>query len=159
METGGGNTATPSRVRAATATAVVTLVWLLGGGCRSDEAAAQVSETLPGGAPSAACGRPPLQSCPLQQWMDANLASAFREGRMDRMVGPLETLAAMAPPEYASWKATALAGAAAAAHGDRNGVRDSCGSCHDTYRAAYRTAMRARPLVATRATAATTRGP
>jgi hypothetical protein len=151
METGGGNSRTPSLVSAAAMARVVAFLSLLAVGCRSDGAPAETGATAPSAVSADACGRPPLPSCPLQQWMDANLAPALREGRMGRLVAPLQTLAAMAPAEFTNWKATALAGAAAAAQGDRDGVRGSCGSCHDAYRAQYRAAMRARPIVAANA--------
>lgn len=152
METGGGSSRAPSRAVVAATATVVALVCLLEGGCRSDGVPSESGDNAPS-ASMGACGRPPLPSCPLQQWMNANLAPAFREGRLERLVRPLETLAAMAPAEFVNWKATALAGAAAAARGDRGGVRDSCGSCHDAYRAQYRAAMRGRPIVAANAAA------
>jgi hypothetical protein len=83
--------------------------------------------------------------------MDGNLAPAFRDGRLQRLVAPLQHLATLAPAEFPTWKAIALDGATAAAAHDAAGVRRSCGSCHDAYREKYRLAMRARPIVAVNA--------
>lgn len=83
--------------------------------------------------------------------MDFTLAPAFRQGRLERLVAPLEQLATMAPAEFPTWKEIALGGATAAARGDHGGVRRSCGGCHDAYREQYRALMRSRPLVASAA--------
>ena len=114
-------------------------------GCRAD---ARPLDQDRGAGPVAAtaCGRPPLPPCPLQRWMDANLAPALRDGHLDRLVGPLKMVAAMAPEAFPRWEALALAGATAAASGDRQAVRNSCGACHDTYRTEYRATMRARQI-------------
>jgi len=80
--------------------------------------------------------------------MDSHLAAAYREDRLQRLVAPLQYLATLALAEFPDWKAIALTGAAAAAAGDRAGVRDSCGNCHAAYRAQYRAAMRTRPVIA-----------
>lgn len=94
------------------------------------------------------CGRTPLPPCPLQRWMGTQLAPALRSGRLDRIAAPLEELAGLAPRQYAGWASIALAGAKAARAGDWAGVRQSCGSCHDSYRDRYRDEMRDRPLAA-----------
>jgi hypothetical protein len=93
-----------------------------------------------------ACGRPPLPSCPLQQWMDANLAQPLNGGRLDRLVKPLEALSVIAPARYPEWAALARGGALAATRADPEGVRSACGACHGAYRERYRAEMRASPL-------------
>ena len=122
------------------------------GGC--SPAANGQSSGSPTGAPpnggtaaGPACGRPPLAPCPMQQWMKANVAPAFNNGQLERLVAPLGTLASAAPPEFPDWEGIARRGAAAAARGDQNGVRTACGDCHKAYREPYRAQMRARQFV------------
>ena len=96
----------------------------------------------------AACGRPPLPQCPLQNWMESNLAGAFAGGQMDRLEGPLESLAQAVPVGYVEWSQFARRGAQAARNGDREGVRGTCGACHRAYRQRFRNEGRGRPLPA-----------
>jgi hypothetical protein len=97
-------------------------------------------------ASGAACGRSPLPKCPLQGWMDANLAESFNRGRLERLLMPLGALSFAAPPSYDAWAPFARAGVAAVGRGDHDGVRASCEGCHRAYRDRYRVEMRARPL-------------
>jgi hypothetical protein len=80
--------------------------------------------------------------------MAANLSPAFRDGRFERLVEPLNRLAASGPAEFAEWRTLALRGATAATHGDGAGVRGSCGACHHSYRELYRATLRTRPIEA-----------
>lgn len=46
---------------------------------------------------------------------------------------------AMAKPEFANWGSMSDQGKAAAEKGDLDGAKASCKSCHDAYRAEYKT--------------------
>lgn len=142
-----GNGATRSGAAGRGVAFALVLISLAAAGCRKVSPTPESVPTVE--AAAGTCGRPPLQPCPLQQWMNFNVAPGLREGRLERLAAPLGFLATLAPPEFPTWKAMALAGAAAAASRDESGVRRSCGGCHDAYRDRYRAAMRARPIVTT----------
>jgi hypothetical protein len=143
MKRGGGVAMTVVRAR------VVAGSWLvLAAACGERDqpppTAALEPVTAEGG--GLACGRPPLPPCPLQDWMDANLAPSFAQGRLDGLVLPLETLAAGAPADYGDWAPLARRGAQAARNGDADNVRASCGACHHAYRERFRAERRGRHL-------------
>lgn len=92
------------------------------------------------------CGRPPLPRCPMQQWMQANLAQPFTHAKLDRLVKPFGALASLQLGGYPDWERIARRGATSAARGDAAEVRAACGACHDAYRARYHLEMRNRPL-------------
>ena len=83
-------------------------------------------------------------SGPLKVWMAANLARAAKTQDFEALAQALPVLAASAPPELPGWAAIAARGAEAAAARDIERVRQSCGDCHDSYRAQYRDRFRSR---------------
>ena len=85
-------------------------------------------------------------SGPLKVWMAANLARAVKTQDFEALAQALPVLADSAPPELAGWAAIATRGAEAAVARDIEAVRQSCGDCHDGYRAEYRARFRARPF-------------
>jgi hypothetical protein len=94
----------------------------------------------------ASAQRPGPASGPLKVWMAANLSRAVKTQDFEALAQALPVLAASAPPELEGWAAIAARGAEAAAARDIERVRQSCGDCHDSYRAAYRARFRARPF-------------
>lgn len=116
-------------------------------GCGKQSATQKAAHPEVDTSPVASCGRPPLQACPLQQWMSANLGQPFNRGRLERLIRPFEDLARAGPPGYPRWVEFATAGAAAATRKDLDGVRMACEGCHQTYRDSYRSsAARNLPL-------------
>jgi hypothetical protein len=92
------------------------------------------------------CGVAGQPDCPLQGWMKATMTPAISAGDLVRLERDFKRIADFAPPDYGRWKAISGAGADAAAHGDIEGARQACKSCHDEFRARYRRELRARAL-------------
>jgi hypothetical protein len=95
------------------------------------------------------CGAPGLPACPLQAWMRSTLQAYMTSGGLqesERIADALSKLADAAPPPYLRWKAIASRGAEAARRHDRFAVEQSCGTCHELYRGAFRAQMGARRI-------------
>jgi hypothetical protein len=84
-----------------------------------------------------------MPDCPLQQWMKATLQTHQRSRDFTRLAGAFRELGAKAPPGYGGWAESAEAGALAAERRDEAGVSQSCKTCHDQHRAAFRSELRA----------------
>jgi hypothetical protein len=80
--------------------------------------------------------------------MQDHTAAALRRGDSAALATDLDEVATFAPkePAYANWASIARDGADAARAGSLDGVKAACRGCHAQYRAAYKAAMRARPL-------------
>jgi hypothetical protein len=97
-------------------------------------------------AAASACGAVGQSDCPLQGWMKANMTPAVTTGDFVRLERGFRRIAELAPEGYPSWRTAALAGADAASHGDAEGARRACKTCHDDSRARYRRELRTRAL-------------
>lgn len=92
------------------------------------------------------CGTKPLPDCPLQAWMKANVNPPVNKGDAPALAAALEKIAAMAPPGYTNWASISNDGATAAKSGDIPAAKASCRTCHDQYKAKYRSELRARKI-------------
>ena len=105
-------------------------------------------------APTAAtpCGEKNQPRCPLQGWMENHLQSAVDESDLASVEKGLTQLARLAPDHSwdtgnTGWSTLAKTGAAAAANGDMNAVKQTCKTCHKTWRSKYKqSAFRSRPI-------------
>jgi hypothetical protein len=82
---------------------------------------------------------------PLQQWMTSNFTRAVKAENFEVLAQGLSVAARNAPAGLGAWTVIAEAGARAATARDIEGVRQSCSTCHEKYRAVYRQTLRARP--------------
>jgi hypothetical protein len=96
--------------------------------------------------PPPKCGDKPLPPCPLYAWMKANTSAAMSAQDFPALVTALDRVVTFAPPGYGSWASIARDGAKAARAQDVDGVKASCRSCHDQYKAKYKKEMRDRPI-------------
>jgi cytochrome c553 len=78
--------------------------------------------------------------------MKSTLQSYQREKDYARLTTSLEKLAANAPEGYGTWKALALAGAAAAQKHDDSAISKNCKTCHNEHRARFRKERRTEPV-------------
>jgi hypothetical protein len=62
------------------------------------------------------------------------------------LAAALDEVAAFAPPGYAHWASISKDGASAARSGDLDAAKASCRSCHEQYKAKYKTELRDRKL-------------
>jgi hypothetical protein len=92
------------------------------------------------------CGEDDQPDCPLQELMNARLTPELRSARLEQLAESLTLVAASAPAGYERWTPLARAGASAAARGDADAAKASCGKCHDLYRKRYRIEFRSRPI-------------
>jgi hypothetical protein len=85
---------------------------------------------------------------PLLHWMRDRAAAELRRGDAAALAASFDQLAGFAPSMegYENWASIARDGADAARAASLDGARASCRECHQQYREAYRTRMRARPL-------------
>lgn len=142
--------------RAIGAGAIGAALWAaaLGGDATADtgrvaQPAADGGATLDAEAPlqAPACGKPGLPPCPMQAFMRASVAGPLASRDDATLAGALDRTGKLVPdPAWASWVASAAAGAEAARKGDVAGARASCKACHDAWREAYREKYRARPI-------------
>jgi hypothetical protein len=94
----------------------------------------------------ASCGTAPLEDCPLQAWMKANMGRAAVAQDLPALAQSLAYVAKLAPEGYANWESIARDGAAAAQMGDFVAARAACRSCHEQYKHRYRAELRGRSL-------------
>jgi hypothetical protein len=99
-----------------------------------------------GSAGPAQCGTKPQPDCPLQGWMKANANPPVTANDTAALAVALDKIVAFAPPGYTNWASVAKDGAAAARTGDMTAAKASCRTCHDQYKAKYKTEMRARKI-------------
>lgn len=78
--------------------------------------------------------------------MKANAAGVAAGDDMAALASVFDRIARMAPPGYGTWASISNDGASAARSGDAKGARAACSSCHNAYRAKYKTEMRAKPV-------------
>jgi|HubBroStandDraft_2_1064218.scaffolds.fasta_scaffold96266_2 hypothetical protein len=92
---------------------------------------------------------PSRAEAPLLWWMQENPAAALRQGDNAAVATALDRLATFAPPDppYTNWASIARDGADAARAASLDGVKAACRGCHEQYRNAYKSGLRARPLV------------
>jgi cytochrome c556 len=76
--------------------------------------------------------------------MKANMAPAVASEDGPALAKGLEYIAAHAPATMPNWASIAKTGAAKAAKGDIAGAKASCKTCHDQYKAKYKSEMRDR---------------
>lgn len=67
-------------------------------------------------------------------------------GDLSALAEALDAIAAFAPPGYTNWASISNDGAAAARVGDLSAAKASCRSCHDQYKPAYKSELRARKV-------------
>jgi hypothetical protein len=67
-------------------------------------------------------------------------------GDLPNIAGALDKVGKLAPPGYSNWASIAKDGADAARAGNLAAAKRACGSCHDQYKAKYRTELRTRPI-------------
>jgi hypothetical protein len=78
--------------------------------------------------------------------MKANMAPATASSDGPALAKGLDYIAAHAPPGMPNWSSIAKAGATKARAGDIDGAKASCKTCHDSYKAKYKTEVRDRPF-------------
>lgn len=76
----------------------------------------------------------------LQRWMESELLYRIRTQDFRGLVRSLDALAAVAPPGFPHWAEIAARASQAAKDHDVEAVRRGCATCHQQYRARYRTA-------------------
>lgn len=82
----------------------------------------------------------------MQAWMKANANPAVSAGDTAKLGEVLEKMAKMAPPGYSNWVSISNDGAKAAKAGNLDAAKASCRTCHDQYKAKYRSEMRDRKI-------------
>lgn len=114
-------------------------------------AAKDASAPNPAGSSSsganADCGTKPQPDCPLQAWMKANANTPLTTNDTAALALVYDKIVGFAPPAgYANWASISKDGAKAARAGDMAAAKAACRSCHDQYKAKYKTEMRARKI-------------
>ncbi|MFO0676465.1 MAG: hypothetical protein U0169_08025 [Polyangiaceae bacterium] len=74
----------------------------------------------------------------LKAWMKTNLGGPMAAADLAAVGKGLTAAGKLGPSDYPKWKSIADEGAAAAAKGNTDGVKASCKSCHDLYKADYK---------------------
>jgi hypothetical protein len=102
-------------------------------------------------APATPCGEKGQPMCPLQAWMERNLQKPLDDGDLAAVAQGLGRVPKLVPdPSWNAgadgWSAMADAGSAAAQRGDADAVKQSCKSCHKTWRRKYKETFRHRPI-------------
>jgi hypothetical protein len=92
------------------------------------------------------CGTKPLPDCPLQAWMKANANPPMMTSDLPKLAEAFDKIAKLGPTGYTNWASIAKDGASAARANDLAAAKRACGSCHDQYKAKYRTELRTRPV-------------
>jgi hypothetical protein len=87
----------------------------------------------------------PVRS-PLRDWMSADMMHRLKREDFGALEAAFQELRQVEPPGMERWARFATAGVGAAHAHDLQAVRTVCASCHQAYRAAYRTTMRARAI-------------
>jgi hypothetical protein len=80
--------------------------------------------------------------------MKANTSAAMSTEDYGALATALDKVVGFAPPGYTNWASIARDGAAAARAQTLDGVKASCRSCHNQYKARYKKELRDRPLAA-----------
>ena len=83
-------------------------------------------------------------ACPTQAWMKANMAPAVASEDGPAIAKGLDYIAAHAPAGMPNWSSISKAGATKARAGDIAGAKATCKTCHDQYKAKYKSEMRDR---------------
>jgi hypothetical protein len=115
-------------------------------------AAREAAAAQPAPAAAAApCGEKGQPSCPLQAWMEKNLQKPLDDGDLEAVALGLGRVPKLVPdPSWNAggdgWSAIAESGAAAAKRGDIDATKQSCKSCHKTWRRKYKEGFRHRPI-------------
>ena len=81
--------------------------------------------------------------CPMQRFMHGTMATAHTA---DTLTTAFSLVAGMSPDQEWAWVAIATRGADLANAGEVARAKAQCVACHDTYREAYKSRHRARPL-------------
>jgi outer membrane biosynthesis protein TonB len=97
------------------------------------------------------CGEKGEPRCPLQAWMEDNLQTALDNADLKALAAGLTKSASLAPdPSWNTcaqgWNAIANTGADAAKQGDLAAARQTCKTCHKTWRNKYKESFRLRAL-------------
>jgi hypothetical protein len=115
------------------------------GGASSDEdEAPAASASAP--AKTFKCGAKGQPMCPMQSWMKGHMPAAVADGDGPELGKLFDYIAAHPPPGFGSWSSIAKDGAAKARANDIDGAKAACKSCHQQYKAKYKTEMRDRPF-------------
>ena len=123
----------------------LTLALALATGALSALGAPSASDTPD--ASAAECGTTHLPDCPLQAWMKEHANPPVMTEDLPALAAALDAIAVFAPTTgYPSWASVAKDGAAAARAGDLAAAKASCRSCHEQYKARYKTEMRSRKI-------------
>jgi hypothetical protein len=137
-------------VRAAAPLIVASGLAMSSGHCEKSDA----GPSSPAPAPAAAsvaqvdpCGDKGLPDCPTQAWMKAALQPFVMANDTPRLAEAFEHLAKAAPTGYADWASISRAGAKAANAGNLAAAKQSCGDCHNLYRARFRGELRHEKLL------------
>lgn len=78
--------------------------------------------------------------------MKANANPAVSSGDPAKMAEALEKMIKLGPPGYSNWRSITADGVKAAKAGNFDAAKASCRTCHDQYKAKYRTEMRDRKI-------------
>jgi 2-oxoglutarate dehydrogenase E2 component (dihydrolipoamide succinyltransferase) len=97
------------------------------------------------------CGGKGQPSCPLQAWMEKNLQKPLDDDDLAAVALGLGRVPKLVPePSWNAgddgWSAIAESGAAAAKRGDVGATKQSCKTCHKTWRRKYKEGFRHRPI-------------
>ena len=103
------------------------------------------------GAAAAPCGEKGQPACPLQGWMERHLQQPLDDGDFAKVAQGLARVPKFVPdPSWNAgaqgWSAIAEAGESAAKQGDAAAARQSCKTCHKTWRSKYKASFRLRPI-------------
>lgn len=82
--------------------------------------------------------------------MKANTNPAMNASDFAALAKALDAIAGFAPTGYTNWIAISSDGARAARSSNMAGVKGSCKTCHDQYKARYKNELRASPVDAGR---------
>jgi hypothetical protein len=78
--------------------------------------------------------------------MKANTSPAMSAEDFDAIATALDKVVTFAPAGYTNWASIASDGASAARAQSLDGVKATCRSCHNQYKAKYKKEMRDRPI-------------
>lgn len=92
------------------------------------------------------CGKKPLPDCPLQAWMKSNANPPVMANDAAGLAVAFDKISRLAPSGYTNWASIAKDGAKAARAGDVPGAKASCRTCHDQYKAKYKSELRTRKI-------------
>jgi hypothetical protein len=78
--------------------------------------------------------------------MKKNVNPSMVAGDLPGLAEAFDKITKIAPPGYPNWVSISKDGAAAARAQDLPAAKRACASCHEQYKARYKTEMRTRPV-------------